>query len=219
MAGFGRIALVGATVAVALGTVALRAQTALEDPKNSPKIFANTCSACHKSPRGLSKGLGTSSFLRQHYTTGPEMSNAMAAYLASAGAAPPEKKGATKETEKKGAPKKDQVATTGRPDGSPEPAQRPKQDPRQDKKGAKATDPRPSTHSARPTEPQIMAPERGAPPAAPAVPAASAGLNTPPPPAEPAAPTVNLDLPLPPFPSEPPAELSQPPVFSSAPLP
>jgi mono/diheme cytochrome c family protein len=90
VAGFGRIVLTGLTVVAALGTVALRAQTALEDPKNAPKIFANTCSACHKSPAGLGKN-GSASFLRQHYTTGPEMSAAMAAYLASAGNAPPSK--------------------------------------------------------------------------------------------------------------------------------
>ena len=97
MAGFGRIVLVGATVAIGLGAAALHAQTALEDPKNAPKIFANTCSACHKSPQGLAKSGGTASFLRQHYTTGPEMSNAMAAYLAAAGNGPPSKKGEKKE--------------------------------------------------------------------------------------------------------------------------
>src|SRR5205085_11817719 len=70
VAGFGRIVLVGATIAVELGAAALHAQTALEDPKNAPKIFANTCSACHTSPQGLAKSGGTASFLRQHHQTG-----------------------------------------------------------------------------------------------------------------------------------------------------
>jgi hypothetical protein len=131
VAGFGRIVLVGVTVAAGLGTMALRAQTALEDPKNAPKIFANTCSACHKSPQGLAKSGGTASFLRQHYTTGPEMSNAMAAYLAAAGNGPPSKKNdkqkeAAAPTGAKATPNQKQT-TSGHPltDGSTDVLQRP----------------------------------------------------------------------------------------------
>ena len=57
------------------------------------RIFASTCSACHKSPQGLAKSGQVAGFLRQHYTTGPEMSAAMAAYLVAAGSAPAAKKG------------------------------------------------------------------------------------------------------------------------------
>src|SRR6185295_1325744 len=94
VAGFRRIVLVGAVLAIGVGGAKLRAQTQLADPKDAPKIFASTCSACHKSPQGLAKSGFVAGFLRQHYTTGPEMSAAMAAYLVAAGSAPPEKKGA-----------------------------------------------------------------------------------------------------------------------------
>src|SRR5207344_2730385 len=77
----------------ALGAAAVHAQTVLGDPRDAARTFASNCSACHKSPRGLAKSGQIAGFLRQHYTTGPEMSAAMAAYLVAAGAAPPEKKG------------------------------------------------------------------------------------------------------------------------------
>jgi len=95
VAGLGRIVLLGAVVATVAGIAGLRAQTQLADPKDAPKIFASTCSACHKSPQGLAKSGQVAGFLRQHYTTGPEMSAAMAAYLVAAGSAPAaNKKGA-----------------------------------------------------------------------------------------------------------------------------
>src|SRR5688500_8091392 len=94
VSGFGRIVLIGALLAGGLGTAGLRAQTVLGDPRDAPRIFASNCSACHKSPRGLAKSGQVAGFLRQHYTTGPEMSAAMAAYLVAAGSAPPEKKAA-----------------------------------------------------------------------------------------------------------------------------
>src|SRR5262249_994485 len=76
------------------GIAGLHAQTALMDPKDSRQIFATTCSACHKSPQGLAKSGQVAGFLRQHYTTGPEMSAAMAAYLVAAGSGPaPQQKG------------------------------------------------------------------------------------------------------------------------------
>ena len=96
VAGFRRIVLVGAilaALAVGIGGAKLRAQTQLADPKDAPKIFASTCSACHKSPQGLAKSGQVAGFLRQHYTTGPEMSAAMAAYLVAAGSAPAARKG------------------------------------------------------------------------------------------------------------------------------
>src|SRR5204862_5384857 len=70
-----------------------RAQTVLGDPRDAAKTFASNCWACHKSPQGLAKSGQVAGFLRQHYTTGPEMSAAMAAYLVAAGAAPAAKKG------------------------------------------------------------------------------------------------------------------------------
>ena len=82
---------VGAIVATVAGIAGLRAQTQLADPRDAQEIFASTCSACHKSPQGLAKSGQVAGFLRQHYTTGPEMSAAMAAYLVAAGSAPAKK--------------------------------------------------------------------------------------------------------------------------------
>lgn len=95
MSGYGRIGLISMALATAAGAgvATLHAQTQLADPKDAPKIFASTCSACHKSPAGLAKSGQVAGFLRQHYTTGPEMSAAMAAYLVSAGSGPAGKKG------------------------------------------------------------------------------------------------------------------------------
>src|SRR5262245_33853145 len=93
VSGLRRIVLVGAVLAIGVGGAKLQAQTQLADPKDAPKIFASTCSACHKSPAGLAKSGQVAGFLRQHYTTGPEMSAAMAAYLVAAGNGPAGKKG------------------------------------------------------------------------------------------------------------------------------
>ena len=94
MSGFRRFVLAGAIVAAAAGVTQLRAQSVLSDPKDAPKVFASTCSACHKSPQGLAKSGQVAGFLRQHYTTGAEMSAAMAAYLVAAGSGPAGRKGA-----------------------------------------------------------------------------------------------------------------------------
>ncbi|MFL6835943.1 MAG: hypothetical protein ACJ8FZ_01370 [Bradyrhizobium sp.] len=82
-----------ATVALLIGCFAAgtaRAQaTNLEAGKSPSQIFAGTCTACHKSPRGLLKSVPASSlpgFLRQHYTTSSDMASILAAYLVSNGA-------------------------------------------------------------------------------------------------------------------------------------
>lgn len=70
---------------------AARAQN-LDAGKSPSQIFSSTCSACHKSPRGLLKNTPASSlpgFLRQHYTTGTEMASVLSSYLISNGAADP----------------------------------------------------------------------------------------------------------------------------------
>ena len=64
----------------------------LDAGKSPSQIFSNTCSACHKSPRGLLKSVSASSlpgFLRQHYTTGTDMASVLSSYLISNGAADP----------------------------------------------------------------------------------------------------------------------------------
>ena len=71
----------------AMGQVA--AQENLDAGKSPSQIFSGTCTACHKSARGLLKTVAPGSlqgFLRQHYTTSPEMAGVLASYLMSNGA-------------------------------------------------------------------------------------------------------------------------------------
>lgn len=81
-----------ATVALLIGCFAAQSARAqnLEAGKTPSQIFAGTCSACHKAPRGLLKNVPAGSlpgFLRQHYTTSSEMASLLSAYLISNGAA------------------------------------------------------------------------------------------------------------------------------------
>jgi len=65
------------------------AQENLDAGKSPSQLFAGTCNVCHKSPRGLLKTVSPSSlpsFLRQHYTTSPNMAGVLASYLVSNGA-------------------------------------------------------------------------------------------------------------------------------------
>lgn len=82
-----------ATVTLLVGCLtagAAHAQaTNLEAGKTPSQIFAGTCNACHKSPRGLLKNVPASSltgFLRQHYTTSSDMASVLASFLVSNGA-------------------------------------------------------------------------------------------------------------------------------------
>ena len=61
----------------------------LEAGKSPSQIFAGTCTACHKSPRGLLKTVSAGSlpgFLRQHYTTSSDMASLLSTFLISNGA-------------------------------------------------------------------------------------------------------------------------------------
>src|ERR1700730_2531625 len=61
----------------------------LEAGKSPSQIFAGTCNACHRSPRGLLKTVSAGSlpgFLRQHYTTSSDMASLLSSYLVSNGA-------------------------------------------------------------------------------------------------------------------------------------
>ena len=89
-------ALILATVMLLIGCfaadTALAQATNLEAGKSPSQIFAGTCTACHKTPRGLLKTVPAGSlqgFLKQHYTTSPEMASLLAAFLVSNGAADP----------------------------------------------------------------------------------------------------------------------------------
>jgi hypothetical protein len=72
----------------AAGSAQAQAQN-LEAGKSPSQIFAGTCSACHKSPRGLLKTVPAGSlpgFLRQHYTTSSDMASLLSSFLISNGA-------------------------------------------------------------------------------------------------------------------------------------
>ena len=108
-------ALIIATVTLLIGcltAVGARAEENLEAGKSPSQIFSGTCSACHKSPRGLLKNVPASSlpgFLRQHYTTGSQMASLLASFLISNGAADPR-------YQAKDQPKQKDAKQDGRPD-------------------------------------------------------------------------------------------------------
>src|SRR2546427_896813 len=59
------------------------AQSNLDAGKSVAQICADTCNACHRSPREIRPT--SAAFLREHYTTGAREAAALAAYLASVG--------------------------------------------------------------------------------------------------------------------------------------
>jgi mono/diheme cytochrome c family protein len=81
-----RLALVlalGALAALAGGAV--RAQN-LDEGKSATKIFADSCTTCHRSARGLARGrfrLTLYLFLQQHYASNSSSAWALASYLES----------------------------------------------------------------------------------------------------------------------------------------
>ncbi|GKQ49294.1 hypothetical protein [Bradyrhizobium sp. Ce-3] len=85
------LSLATVTLLIGLSAGSARAQN-LEAGKSPSQIFANTCTACHKSPRGLLKTVPAGSlpgFLRQHYTTSSDMAGVLSTYLISNGANDP----------------------------------------------------------------------------------------------------------------------------------
>src|SRR5437868_5268821 len=88
----------------------------LEAGKSPSQIFAGTCTACHKGPRGLLKTVPANSlpgFLRQHYTTSPEMASLLAGFLVSNGVADTRQGGAQP---KPGRDEKSETRAGGAPD-------------------------------------------------------------------------------------------------------
>jgi len=81
---------------IALGMLAMLAGTAagaqnLDQGKSAAALFANGCTACHKSPRGLARGrirLQLFMFLKEHYSAGSDEAWALSSYLEDAGDAP-----------------------------------------------------------------------------------------------------------------------------------
>jgi hypothetical protein len=69
----------------------------LDAGKSAEKLFADGCTTCHRSPRGLAKGrysLTLSWFLQDHYSTSSDTAKALAAYLVSVDTPPPGAAGA-----------------------------------------------------------------------------------------------------------------------------
>lgn len=120
-----------ATVTLLIGCLTAgvaRAVENLDAGKSPSQIFSNTCSACHKSPRGLLKSVSASSlpgFLRQHYTTGTDMASVLSSYLISNGAADPRYQGKdqAKQKDAKQDGKPDQPDRLGRRQSPAAPAQ------------------------------------------------------------------------------------------------
>lgn len=86
----------------------------LEAGKSPSQIFAGTCTACHKGPRGLLRTVSPGSlpgFLRQHYTTSPDMASLLAGFLVSNGAADSRR---LADQPKSGKPNRDEIAEPGR---------------------------------------------------------------------------------------------------------
>jgi hypothetical protein len=73
-------------MAVFMTVVPASAQSNLDAGKTPAQIFANTCNACHRSPREIRRT--TAAFMREHYTTGMQEAATMAAYLATVGTDP-----------------------------------------------------------------------------------------------------------------------------------
>jgi hypothetical protein len=84
-----------AIAALLMGTPA-GAQGNIDAGKSPAQIFSDTCAACHRSPGQVRRA--SASFLRSHYTTGPDEASAMARYLASIPSEPrtPKRQGAAK---------------------------------------------------------------------------------------------------------------------------
>ena len=76
--------LVLGAMVVLIGTAA-QAQN-LDQGKSAPRLFADSCAACHRSPRGLAKGRFRPTlfaFLKEHYSTSSDTAWELATYLAS----------------------------------------------------------------------------------------------------------------------------------------
>ncbi len=73
----------------ALGIIAVLTGTAanaqnLDQGKSAAKLFADGCTTCHRSPRGLAKGrFKLTLYLKDHYASSADTASALASYLGS----------------------------------------------------------------------------------------------------------------------------------------
>jgi mono/diheme cytochrome c family protein len=80
----------------ALGMIAVLSGTAansenLDEGKSGPRLFADSCVTCHRSPQGLAKGrfsLTLYMFLQQHYVSNSSAAKELTSYLESVDIAP-----------------------------------------------------------------------------------------------------------------------------------
>jgi hypothetical protein len=80
-----RCSLLVLAAMMALGASVALAQN-LDQGKSAPKLFAEGCAACHRSPRGLAKErfkLTLYLFLQKHYSSNSNSAWALASYLES----------------------------------------------------------------------------------------------------------------------------------------
>nr|WP_249815793.1 MULTISPECIES: hypothetical protein [unclassified Bradyrhizobium] len=76
---------------VAVLTATFASAQNLDAGKPAAKLFADGCSSCHRSPRGLAKGrfsLTLTWYLKDHYATSSDSAKALAAYLESVDSVP-----------------------------------------------------------------------------------------------------------------------------------
>jgi hypothetical protein len=76
-------------VSCLVGSAAWAQVQNLEAGKSPSQLFAGTCNACHKSPRGLLRTVSPGAlpgFLREHYTTSGDMASQLSSFLISNGA-------------------------------------------------------------------------------------------------------------------------------------
>jgi mono/diheme cytochrome c family protein len=81
----GRSLLALAAIALLTCTAAI-AQENLDAGKSAPKLFADTCTACHRSAKGLAKGRFSFTlyfYLQKHYASNSSSAWALASYLES----------------------------------------------------------------------------------------------------------------------------------------
>src|SRR3984885_4797889 len=108
----------------------------LEAGKSASQLFAGTCTACHKSPRGLLKTVSPGAlpgFLREHYTTSGDMASQLASFLISNGAsdarqakqgADKDKQGGADQADRPGRKNRNAPAQeAARPDDAPPPGE------------------------------------------------------------------------------------------------
>jgi hypothetical protein len=82
---WGRSVITLGVVVTSLTIVAARGEN-LDAGKSAPKLFADSCVACHRSARGLTKGrfrLSLYLFLQQHYASNSSAAWELASYLES----------------------------------------------------------------------------------------------------------------------------------------